>query len=182
MLLNCGVGEDSWESLELQGDPSTLKEISPEYSLEGLTLKLKLQYFGYLLQRNDSFEKTLMLGQTEGERRRGQQRIRALDGITNSMDIFEKTPEIRDGQASLVCYSPLGHIESDTTEQLNWTEDGLTPLLWGQSTLTPRKHAILCLLNKTPSHDWAVTLVHRLKLLLWQDKTKEMTHSPDRGT
>ena len=57
MLLNCGVGEDSWESLGLQGDPSTLKEICPEYSLEGLMLKLKLQYFGYLLQGNDSFKR-----------------------------------------------------------------------------------------------------------------------------
>ena len=60
-------------------------EIIPEYSMEGLTLKLKLQYFGHLMQRTDSFEKTLMLGKTEGRRRRGQQRMRGLDGITNSM-------------------------------------------------------------------------------------------------
>ena len=66
---------------------SILKEISPEYSLEGLMLKLKLQYFGHLMQRADSFEKTLMLGKTEGERRRGQQRMRWLDGITDSMDM-----------------------------------------------------------------------------------------------
>ena len=64
-----------------------LKEISPEYSLEGLTLKLKLQYFGPLMQRTDSFEKTLMLGKIEGGRRRGQQRMRWLDGITDSMDM-----------------------------------------------------------------------------------------------
>ena len=64
-----------------------LKEISPEYSLEGLMLKLKLQYFGHLMQRADSFEKTLMLGKIEGRRRRGQQRIRWLDGITNSRDM-----------------------------------------------------------------------------------------------
>ena len=64
-----------------------LKEISPECSLEGLMLKLKLQYFGHLMQRADSFEKTLMLGKIEGERRRGQQRMRWLDGITNSMDM-----------------------------------------------------------------------------------------------
>ena len=62
---------------------SILKEISPKYSLEGLMLKLKLQYFGHLMQRIDSLEKTLMLGKIEGERRRGQQRIRWLDGITN---------------------------------------------------------------------------------------------------
>ena len=64
-----------------------LKEISPEYSLEGLMLKLKLQYFGYLMRRADSFEKTLMLGKIEGRRRRGQQRRRWLDGITDSMDM-----------------------------------------------------------------------------------------------
>ena len=66
---------------------SILKEISPEYSLEGLMLKLKLQYFGYLMRRTDSSEKTLTLGKTEGRRRRGRQRMRWLDGITNSMDM-----------------------------------------------------------------------------------------------
>ena len=71
-----------------RSNQSILKEISPEYSLEGLMLKLKLQYFGHLMQRTDSLEKTLMLGKNEG-RRRGQQRMRWLDGITNSMDEFE---------------------------------------------------------------------------------------------
>ena len=66
---------------------SILKEISPEYSLEGLMVKLKLQYFGHLMQRTDSLEKTLMLGKTEGGRRRGRQRMRWLDGITNLMDL-----------------------------------------------------------------------------------------------
>ena len=70
-----------------RSNQSILKEISPEYSLEGLMLKLKLQYFGHLMQRADSFEKTLMLGKIEGERRRGRQRMRWLDGITNSMDM-----------------------------------------------------------------------------------------------
>ena len=70
-----------------RSNQSILKEISPEYSLEGLMLKLKLQYFGHLMQITDSFEKTLMLGKIEGGRRRGQQRIRWLDGITNSMDM-----------------------------------------------------------------------------------------------
>ena len=64
-----------------------LKEINPEYSLEGLILKLKLQYFDHLMQRTDSLEKTLMLGKIEGKRRRGQQRMRWLDGITDSMDV-----------------------------------------------------------------------------------------------
>ena len=70
-----------------RSNQSILKEISPEYSLEGLMLKLKLQYFGYLMRRADSSEKTLMLGKIEGRRRRGQQRMRWLDGITYSMDM-----------------------------------------------------------------------------------------------
>ena len=70
-----------------RSNQSILKEISPEYSLEGLKLKLKLQYFGHLMQRADSFEKTLMLGKIEEERRRGQQRMRWLDGITDSTDM-----------------------------------------------------------------------------------------------
>ena len=70
-----------------RSNQSILKEISPEYSLEGLMLKLKLQYFGHLMQRNDSLEKTLMLGKIEGRRRRGQQTMRWLDGITESMDM-----------------------------------------------------------------------------------------------
>ena len=88
MLLNCGVGEDMsvpWTAR--RSNQSILKEISPEYSLEGLMLKLKLQYFGHLMQRTGSFEKTLMLRKTEGGRRRGQQRVRWLDGITESMDM-----------------------------------------------------------------------------------------------
>ena len=70
-----------------RSNQSILKEVSPEYSLEGLMLKLKLQYFGHLMQRTDSLEKTLMLGKIEGRRRRGQQRMRWFDGITNSMDM-----------------------------------------------------------------------------------------------
>ena len=70
-----------------RSNPSILKEISPEYSLEGLMLKLQLQYFGHLIRRTDSFEKTLMLGKIEGRRRRGQQRVRWLDGISDSVDM-----------------------------------------------------------------------------------------------
>ena len=70
-----------------RSNQSILKEISPEYSLEGLMLKLKFQYFGHIMQRTDSFEKNLMLGKIEGRKRRGRQRMRWLDGITNSMDM-----------------------------------------------------------------------------------------------
>jgi len=83
-------------------------------------LELKLQYFGHLMQRTDSLEKTLMLGKIEDRRRRGQQRMRWLDGITDTMDMeFEQTLEVGDEQGSLVCCSPWGRKESDTTEQLN---------------------------------------------------------------
>ena len=87
MLLNCGVGEDSCplDCKEIQ--PVNPNEISPEYSLEGMMLKLKLQYFGHLMCRTDSLETTLMLGKIEGGRRRGQQKMRWLDGITDSMDM-----------------------------------------------------------------------------------------------
>ena len=88
MLLNCGVGEDSrvpWTAR--RSNQSILKEISPGCSLEGMMLKLKLQYFGHLMRRVDSLEKTLMLGGIGGRRRRGQQRIRWLDDITDSMDV-----------------------------------------------------------------------------------------------
>ena len=89
MLLNCGVGEGSlrvpWTAR--RSNQSILKEISPECSLEELMLKLKFQYFGHLMRRIDSLEKTLMLGGIGGRRRRGRQRMRWLDGITDSMDV-----------------------------------------------------------------------------------------------
>ena len=88
ILLNCGVGEDlivPWTAR--RSNQSILKKIGPGYSLEGLMLKRKLQNFGHLMQRADSFEETLMLGKIEGRRRTGQQRMRWLDGITNLMDM-----------------------------------------------------------------------------------------------
>ena len=105
-----------------RSNQSILKEINPEYSLQGLMLKLKLQYFGYLIWRTDSFEKTLMLGKIEEGRRRGRQRMRWLDGITDSGDEFEQAPGVGDEQGSLTWCSQLGCKGSDMTERLNWTE------------------------------------------------------------
>ena len=85
LVVQCGVLRVSWNAR--RSNQSILKEISPEYSLEGLMLKLKLQHFGHLMRRTDSFEKTLMLGKIEGRRRRGRQRMRWLGGISDSMDM-----------------------------------------------------------------------------------------------
>ena len=104
-----------------RSNQSILKEISPVCSLEGLMLKLKLQYFDHLMWTTDSFGKPMMLGKTEGTRRKGQQRMRWLDGITGSMDMsLGKLWGVGNGQGGLVCCSPWVHKESDTTEQLNW--------------------------------------------------------------
>ena len=112
MVLDKTLERNPWTAR--RSNQSILKEISPEYSLEGLMLKLKLQHFGQLMQRADSLEKTLMVGKIEDKRRRGQQRMRRLDGITNSMDT--SLSKLRELVGSLACCSPWGHKELNTTE------------------------------------------------------------------
>ena len=123
--LNCDVGGNSWESLGQQGDQTSQskKKINPEYSSQRLMLKLKLklQYFGHLMRRTDSLEKTLMLGKIEGRRRRGWQRMRWLDGITDSMDIilskFQEMVKDRGAWHAVVC-----GVTKSRTRLSNWTE------------------------------------------------------------
>ena len=116
-----------------RSNQSILKKTTPEYSLEGLMLELKLQYFGHLMRRIDSFEKTLMLGKIEGRRRRGwQDEMVGWHHRLNGHE-FELTPRVGDGLGGLACCSPWGCKELDTTEWLNWTE--LILLRWQPTPL-----------------------------------------------
>ena len=143
MLLNYGVGEDSWESLGLQGDPtSLLKEISPGCSLEGLMLKLKLQYFGHLMWRPDSLEKTLMLGGIGGRRRRGRQRMKQLGGSTDSTDMsLSKLQEFvmdREAWRAAIHGVAKGWTWLSDWTELNWLMTIQFLIFWGTTILFPK--------------------------------------------
>ena len=115
-----------------RSNQSILKKISPEYSLEGLMLKLKLQYFGHLIRRTDSFGKTLMLGKTEGWRRRGRQRWGSWIASLTQWTWVWVNSGVGNGQGGLACYSPWGCKESDTTEWLNRHKDFRKRVPWNE--------------------------------------------------
>ena len=138
-----------------RSNQSILKEIGPGIALEGMMLKLKLQYFGHLMQKVDSLEKTLMLGGIGGRRKRGRQRMRWLDGHES-----EWTPGVCDGQGGLACCDSWGCKESDMTERLNWT-DSLNKRLprWFSA-----KESV-CNVGDTDFHPWVGKIPWRRK---WQ--------------
>ena len=140
MLLNYVAWEDSWEPwTERRSNQSILKEINPEYSLEGMMLKLKLQYFGHLMQRANSLKKTLMLGKIESRRRRWWQKIRWLDGITNSMDVgLSKLQKVKDREAW--CAAVHGAAISQTRQQLNNMFLGIIPLKKSDINIHTQSH------------------------------------------
>ena len=147
MLLRCGVGKHSWEPLGLQGESkqSILKEISPEYSLEGLMLKLKLRFLGHLMWRADSLEKILMLRKIEGKRRRGQQRMRWLGSITDSLDMsLSKLQEIVEDRGAW--HTAIHGVAKSWTRFSNWAT---TKRAWKRTLRSRLELNLANILNST---------------------------------
>ena len=186
MLLNCGVGEDSWESLGLQGDPTSpfWRRSALGISLEGMMLKLKLQCFGHLMRRVDSLEKTLMLGGIGGQEEKGMTEDE-MAGWHHWLDGHESewTPGVGDGQGGLVCCDSWGHKESDTTERLIWSDliwmqyfDRQVPVVWKRNWLFTGRHSIGWMINKNRVYSYLICLSLWLSVA---NKINPLTNTPE---